>query len=133
MKYLLDTDTCIEYLRGRNAAVVDRLDQSGPNEVRLCSVVIAELRFGALRSSDPDRNDELLDVFIKEFESLPFDDDAARHYAQIRQDLSKRGLLIGPNDLLIASIARNAGLVVVTHNLAEFTRVNDLNVEDWII
>jgi tRNA(fMet)-specific endonuclease VapC len=133
VKYLLDTNTCIEYLRGRNARVVDRLDGKGPAEVCLCSVVVAELRFGALRSRDPVRNEELLDVFVKEFDSLPFDDDAARHYAQIRQDLASRGQLIGPNDLLIAAIARNAGLTIVTHNSAEFTRVDDLAVEDWTV
>jgi len=131
--YLLDTDTCIEYLRGRNTTVVERLETSGPTEVCLCSVVIAELRFGAMRSSEPIRNEELIDESVKEFDSLPFDDNAARHYAQIRQDLSTRGLLIGPNDLFIAAIARNSGVTIVTHNTSEFTRVNGLTVEDWTI
>ena len=65
------------------------------------------------------------------FASLPFDDSAATSYAEIRADLEKRGLPIGPNDLQIATIAVANQLVLVTHNVQEFGRVNGLKIEDW--
>jgi tRNA(fMet)-specific endonuclease VapC len=65
------------------------------------------------------------------FASLPFDDRAAEHYGRIRADLTARGDLIGPNDLLIAAIALAHNLILVTHNVREFSRVGGLLWEDW--
>jgi tRNA(fMet)-specific endonuclease VapC len=69
---------------------------------------------------------------LSPFFSLPFDDAAARHYAEIRDDLESRGQTIGPNDLLIAAIARTHGLTLVSNN-REFSRVVGMHVEDWTI
>jgi tRNA(fMet)-specific endonuclease VapC len=63
--------------------------------------------------------------------SFPSDDDAARHYADIRQHLERAGIVIGPNDLKIAAICRARGLTLVSSNTAEFLRVPGLPVEDW--
>ena len=71
------------------------------------------------------------DDFLKELISLPFDDAAAEHYAQIRANLTSTGELIGPNDLIIAAIALTHNLTLVTHNTAEFSRVKTLQLEDW--
>ena len=73
----------------------------------------------------------LLYNFFKPFGCLPFDDDCAEEYGIIRSDLSSKGLLIGPNDLMIAAIAKAKQLTVITHNTNEFNRVDGLNVEDW--
>ncbi len=131
MIYLLDTNTCVEYLRQRNALVVARIAVTPPSDLRLCSVVKAELYHGAHRSQQVQRNLEKVENFLRPFLSLPFDDDAAREYGQIRADLERRGLVIGPNDLQIASIALVHGLTLVTHNVREFRNVGGLNVEDW--
>ncbi len=97
----------------------------------LCTVVLAELLYGALRSRDVAKN--LADVrnFIVGFSSLGFDTAAAEEYARVRADLAAKGTPIGPNDLLIASIALAHGLTLVTHNTVEFSRVTGLVLEDW--
>ncbi|MGA2490163.1 MAG: type II toxin-antitoxin system VapC family toxin [Anaerolineales bacterium] len=129
MTYLLDTNLCIELLNNRNTHVARKLASISPGEVRLCSVVKAELNHGALKSRN-DENVSLVRRFSTSFESLPFDDPAAEIYGRIRAALEKQGKLIGPYDLLIASIALANNVTLVTHNLDEFKRVPDLMLED---
>ncbi len=132
MTWLLDTNACVDYLRsGSSSRIASRLAQTNAEDAVLCSVVRAELVFGALRSRDAAANLFKVNQFISRFLSLPFDDDAAEAYGRIRADLSDRGLMIGPNDLLIASIARVHNLTLVTHNGDEFGRVPGLTIEDW--
>jgi tRNA(fMet)-specific endonuclease VapC len=132
VKFLLDSDTCIEHLRhGTNSAVTLRLNQVPAADIVLCSVVRAELITGALKSSDPQRHTAAVLQFISRFLSLPFDDRAADRYAEVRADLERRGLPIGPNDYLIAAIALANNLSLITRNLAEFLRVPGLACEDW--
>lgn len=129
--FLLDTNVCIRILNGSSNAVLDRLRSVPPSSVRLCSVVLAELTFGARNSSRVEQNLRTLERFREPFISLPFDDAAAEHYGAIRADLTQGGALIGPNDLMIAAIARANDLTLVTHNRSEFGRVTGLRVEDW--
>lgn len=128
--YLLDTNTCVEYLRGRNAYVRQRLANAPATDVFVCPVVLAELYIGALRSAHPARNRAKIDAFILPYQSLPFDDAAADIQATIRHHLEKLGTPIGPYDLQIAAIALVHGLTVVTHNTAEYSRVPNLTIED---
>jgi tRNA(fMet)-specific endonuclease VapC len=102
-----------------------------PEEIRLCSVVKAELYFGAHRSSRKRENLVLLESLFKVYASLPFDDRAAKIYGKIRANLAASGSPIGPNDLLIASIALAGKAVLITHNTCEFQRVRGLKIEDW--
>ena len=129
--YLLDTNACVECLRNRNAGVVARFQSCSPRELRLCSVVVAELCYGAYRSPKPAANLTLVQTFAAPLISVPFDDLAADVYGRIRADLEQRGQAIGPNDTLIAAIALANGLTIVTHNTAEFSRVSGLLIEDW--
>lgn len=131
MPYLLDTNTCIQHLRGRSAPITRKLSTLQAMEIQLCSMVRAELIFGALRSADPAHNRSLVEYFCGRFVSLPFDDRAADVYAMIRADLTATGQLIGPNDLVIAAIALANKTVLVTHNSREFRRVAGLMLEDW--
>jgi len=131
MKYLLDTNTCIRYLNGTSQAVADRLNAQDESAVAVCSVVKAELFFGAMRSRNPVQTLADQQRFLSLFVSLPFDDRAAEHYGRIRASLTNAGTPIGGNDLLIASIALAHNLTVVTHNIREFSRVADLQIEDW--
>jgi tRNA(fMet)-specific endonuclease VapC len=105
--------------------------QYGPAELALCSVVKAELLFGALRSAQKENNLQLLHKLFAPLYSFDFDDNAAWHYAQIRAELSAQGNLIGANDLIIAAIARANKVTLITHNIAEFGRVQGLVIEDW--
>ena len=133
MSYLLDTNTWIALLRWQNAGVLARLKSERAEEVLLCSVVLAELWFGAERSDTNRRADNfrLIDELAARYESLPFDNLAARGYAAIRAELLNAGQPIGPNDTLIAAIARSRGATLVTHNTAEFGRVRGLVLDDW--
>jgi len=131
MKYLLDTNTCIELLRQPDSEIARRLLQTDPAEITLCAVVKAELLYGAERSQHRDANLKLLEEFFAQFISLPFDDNAAEAYGRIRAQLAAAGAVIGPNDLMIASIALAHNLVLVTHNTREFSRVEGLQIEDW--
>ncbi len=131
MSYLLDTNVCIEILRGRNSALKMRLAAKRLNELVLCSVVWAELQCGARLAQNPQQElAKLLDAF-GDWPRRPFDDSAAESYGEIRAHLQRAGRLIGGNDLLIAAIAQTNGLTLVTHNTGEFTRVPNLPVEDW--
>ena len=132
MTHLLDTNSCVEHLRGGQASnITARLGAAVPGGVVLCSVVVAELLYGAHRSARKQQTLSQVQVFCRQFQSLPFDDWAADEYGRIRAQLAGLGMLIGPNDLLIASIALANGLTLVTHNTREFNRVPGLKLEDW--
>jgi tRNA(fMet)-specific endonuclease VapC len=129
--YLLDTNACIEYLNGRSHHFLQRLLTKMPEEIAVCSVVKAELHYGAERSRNPQEAFVRIEEFLAPYRSLPFDDECARVYGQIRARLARAGLPIGPNDLLIAATAVAFGKTLVTHNTREFSRVEGLTCEDW--
>lgn len=129
--YLLDTNVCIRYLNGRSPAILRRLQQESPANIAVCSVVKAELFYGAHRSHNPERSLAKQLMFLAPLPSFPFDDAAAEQYGRIRAELSGQGTSIGPNDLLIAAISVANQLTLVTHNIKEFNRVPNLIFEDW--
>jgi tRNA(fMet)-specific endonuclease VapC len=131
MTYLLDTNVCVQYLRGRNSSVLQRLRNTPTQDVYLSAVVKAELLLGALRSAKPDENWAKVIAFLQPYESLAFDDEAALIQARIRHELERAGTPIGPYDLQIAAIALAKGRTLVTHNTNEFSRVPHLSIEDW--
>jgi tRNA(fMet)-specific endonuclease VapC len=127
---LLDTNVCIGFMKGHRA-IIEALGKHAPDEVRLCSVVKAELYFGARASQHIARNLATLERFCQPYLSLPFDDACARIYGQLRADLKRTGQIIGANDLMIAATALAHNLTLVTHNVQEFSRVPGLLLEDW--
>ena len=129
--YLLDTNVCIRLLNEAHPGILRQFQARSPSDIALCSVVKAELLFGARRSARVEQNLQRLKLFFAPLNSLPFDDLCAEHYALIRTDLFSQGTPIGPNDLLIAAIARSHDAVLVTHNTNEFGRVIGLRMEDW--
>jgi tRNA(fMet)-specific endonuclease VapC len=132
LTHLLDTNSCVEELRrGPSSKIAGKLAAAAPGSVVLCSVVVAELLYGAQRSSQKARTLGQVRTFCGRFVSLAFDDRAAEEYGQIRAHLAAFGTPIGPNDLLIAAIALANGLTLVTHNTVEFSRVPGLKLEDW--
>jgi tRNA(fMet)-specific endonuclease VapC len=131
MKYLLDTNTCIQFLNKRSQALIDRLTETPDDDVLVCSIVKAEMFFGSLKSARRERNLVVQRAFFSRYASLPFDDAAAEKYAEIRADLEARGRPVGANDLMIAAIALAHDLTLVTHNTSEFSRVTKLGLEDW--
>ena len=131
MKYLLDTNVCVDYLSGRYPTVTRRLQAAAPDDLRVSSVAVAELRYGAEKSVHKQRNHERLDVFLREVACVDFDRDAASAYGRIRAALEAKGAVVGPYDLQIAGHAVSLGLVLVTDNVREFRRVKRLKVENW--
>ena len=131
MRYLLDTNTIIFALKDAKGRSALRIGQVPHNEVIVCAVVEAELYHGATKYDLPTRRKVMLDAFLRPFQSIPFDSACVPEYARIRDDLERRGQIIGGNDLMIAAIALTHDLTVVTHNCGEFHRVPDLRVEDW--
>ncbi len=134
MSHLLDTNSVIDHLRrGLASKVTAKLAAAPPGSVYLCSVVLAELLYGAMHSAPAHQaaNLALIAKLRQQFVSLPFDDHAAEEYGKIRAHLAALGTPIGPNDLMIAAIALANQMTLVTHNTAEFSRVPGLTLEDW--
>ncbi|MGH7340793.1 MAG: type II toxin-antitoxin system VapC family toxin [Candidatus Rokuibacteriota bacterium] len=129
--HLLDTNAAIGVLNGSAPSVVARLGALEPGQVCLAAIVKAELLHGARRSRRVEKNLGLLREFFAPFASLPVDDLCAEHYASIRAELEAAGTPIGAHDLLLAATTRAYDLVLVTHNVREFSRVAGLRLEDW--
>ena len=131
MIYLLDTNACIVYLNRPVSGVRRRLSTLPKQDVAVCSVVKAELFYGAMKSSNLERALAQQQEFLNQYVSLPFDDQAALVFGRIRAQLTAAGTPIGPYDLQIAAIALANNLILVTHNIREFNRVEGLKIEDW--
>ncbi len=129
--YLIDTNVCIHFLNGSSQAIKEQFQQHSSNEILLCSVVKAELLFGARKSQRVEANLQKLKRFFAPLTSLAFDDRCAEEAGVIRADLGAQGKPIGPNDLLIAATARAHDAVLVSHNGNEFARVTGLKLTDW--
>ena len=131
LRRLLDTNVCIHIIRHRPQAVLRRFEDYGIGEAGISSVTVAELRYGAEKSSRPEQNLEALGRFLLPLEVLAFGQEAAAAYGRIRAVLEKAGTPIGPLDTLIAAHAVSVGVTLVTNNTREFRRVPGLEVEDW--
>lgn len=130
-KFLLDTNVCIRLLNKKHTDIEQHLRQYQPSEIALCSIVKAELLYGARHSQQVEANLQLLKQFFAPLASLSFDDRCAEEAGLIRADLAAQGNPIGPNDLLIAATARAYDVVLVTHNTREFARITGLRLIDW--
>ena len=131
MRYMLDTNIVVYAKNNKPEAILARLQSYEPDELCISVVTLAELEYGVFNSSNPDRNQLALTLFLAGIEILPFDDHAAVEYGRIRADLRKKGAPIGANDLMIAAHAKSRGLILVTNNTREFERVEGLELEDW--
>lgn len=131
MNFLLDTSAWIDYLNQRHPTVARRILGADPADLPLSSVVLAELRYGAEKSRNPQRNHERLDILARELPRLDFDEGAAASFGILRSAPESRGKPIGPYDMLIAAQALSRRLVLVTDNVREFERVPGLRIENW--
>jgi tRNA(fMet)-specific endonuclease VapC len=131
MKILLDTDICIYTINRKNPKLLERLRSYSIGEVGISAITYAELRFGVENSNRPAENIDRLERFLLPLEILPFDAAAGLCYGRLRTELKRVGLLIGNNDLLIASHALSLNVAIATNNVREFSRVPGLQVEHW--
>ncbi len=131
IRYMLDTDICIYTIKNRPLELRDRFNQEAAH-ICMSAVTLAELMFGAEKSSQTERNLSVVENFSARMPVLPFGEKASAHFGEIRAVLERKGESIGPYDLMIAGHARSEGLVVVSNNIKEFSRVEGLRIENWV-
>lgn len=131
--FMLDTDTCIFLMRGESQMLAAKVQSVPLQQQVMSAVTFAELTYGVQASASAKRkhNQAVLDSFALHLAVLDWPQDAAKHYAEIRADLKKRGAQMGAADLMIAAHAKAMGAIVVTNNVKDFGRVKGLQVENW--
>ena len=128
--FLLDTDTCIDVLRGVGS-VRKRMEDLSPDDCNVSSVTVFELYSGIYFTRQPDREGIKVDRFLSILNIVPFDRSAAIAAANLRPDLESSGTRIGPYDLLIAAQAISSNYTLVTANVREFGRIKSLELQNW--
>ena len=131
IKYLLDTNIVIYVIKRRPIEVLNTFNANA-NRMAISVVTLAELLHGAEKSSQPASNFAVVEDFCSRLQILPYTPKAAQHYGSIRASLEAIGQTIGVNDLHIAAHARSEGLVLVTNNTKEFSKVPALQIENWV-
>ena len=131
MKYMLDTNICIYAIKHKPEKVIRKLRETDPRDVCVSSVTYAELVHGVEKSASVEKNRLALSMLLANIEIKDFGVDAANCYGKIRAALERKGTPIGPLDMMIAGHAQSLGLTVVTNNMKEFSRVNNLKIENW--
>lgn len=126
---LLDSNILIQCFQGKQP-VVHRYEMTPRRELRIPSIVAYEVEYGAFKTGSLRRR-SLTKDFLEAVPQIPFDDAAASETARIRIELERRGLVIGPLDLMIAGSAMSRNAILVTSNTAEFSRIKGLRLQDW--
>lgn len=131
MKYLLDTNACIHLMNRARPKLALRVLTVPAADIGLSAITVAELAYGASKSRRAVEARARVELLVGTFRFLPFDALAVEAYGEVRAELERRGVPIGPLDTLIAAHALALGCAVVTNNVREFRRVTGLAVEDW--
>ena len=132
IKYLLDTSICIYIIKKKPLQVIQKLQSLDISDVGISSITLSELEYGIAKSSQPEKNKIALTKFLAPIDILDFGDQAAQSYGQIRATLEEQGRTIGPLDTLIAAHAYTLECTLVTNNIKEFDRVNNLKLQNWL-
>jgi tRNA(fMet)-specific endonuclease VapC len=131
MRYLIDTNIFIGAMRGV-APIRQRLQITPLSDIGLSVIVLGELELGVEKSAYKEKNAAKLSAILESIEVYPLDAEISRIYARIRALLEGKGMTIGANDYWIAAQALALHRVLVTDNVAEFSRVPDLRIENWL-
>ena len=131
--YLLDTNTCIYFMKNTYPRLTQRLLSHDPSELLISSLTVLELEYGAEKSNWGDRTRQKMAMFLAPFTILPFETNDAISAARIRAYLERHGIIISAYDIQIAAQGLSRGLTVVTHNTGEFNRIPELKLEDWVL
>lgn len=132
MKFYLDTNICIYFLKGQYSQLLDMIMSHSPDDIKVSSMVKAELLYGVEKSQKKEENLEKLRKFLLPFEIIPFDDKAAVEYSVMRANMERTGIVIGPNDLVLSATVLSRCGTLITNNEKEFRRVPGLIVENWL-
>ena len=132
MRFLLDTNICIYIIKRKPQKVFDKFQTIEIFDIGISSVTIAELEYGVYKSQRQEQNRAALIQFLITLPVVPFDRRSTQTYGQIRAELERQGIVVGPMDLLIASQAISLGLTLVTNNVRELSRIPGLTLENWV-
>ena len=132
MTYLLDTDTCIYWLRNRQS-VKERVREVGWNQITICVITVAELYYGAYNSNRVTENLARAEFFIQQLPVFPLNDDALRRFGELKAELRRMGQPIADFDLLIPSVALAESYILVTNNTRHYDRIPELQLENWAL
>ena len=132
--YMLDTNICIYIIKKKTESVLRKLKQNRKKGLYISTITLAELEFGNANANSlyKERNQLALLEFLSIMGIKHFDENAAREYGIIKKDLKDRNFLIGPFDMLIGAHAKSLNMTLVTNNVREFERIQDLQIENWV-
>jgi tRNA(fMet)-specific endonuclease VapC len=130
MKYLLDTNICIHFFRGK-FDLIEKFNEIGIETCAISEITLAELIFGAENSPNPEKNHLLIERFIEQITILPIFNSIIK-YGKQKAKLRKKGRIISDFDLLIGCTATENDLIMVTENVNEFKRIDGIKIENWI-
>ena len=133
MKYMLDTNTCIYLIKQKTEKVLRHFKAHSVGDVGISSITLAELRYGAEKSQQVQKNRGALDEFTLPLEIADFDEEAASAYGTVRAALEKAGTPVGSMDMLIGAHALSLGVTLVTNNMSEFKQIKNLKLVDWSV
>jgi tRNA(fMet)-specific endonuclease VapC len=132
VRYILDTNICIYIIKQKPEKVFRKFRKLSIGQIAISSITYSELYFGVQKSQKKSQNEAALQQFASPLEILPYPEEAASVYGEIRAHLERKGTPIGPLDTLIAAHARFLDLTLVTNNVPEFSRVPKLKIENWV-
>ena len=131
--YLLDTNICIYVMKNAYPALTQKVFSFATSDLCISSVTVFELEFGAVKSNWGGKTRQSMQMFLAPFNIIDFDSNDAASAGILRGYLEKQGSPIGPYDIQIAGQAVAKSLILVTHNVGEFSRVPGITVEDWVV
>ena len=132
MEFMLDTNICIYIIKRKPPDVLERFKQTEISQIAISSVTLSELFYGVSKSSKPEQNLMALTQFVAPLEILPYGDEVAQYYGELRTHLEKQGKPIGSLDMLIAAHALSIDCTLITNNEKEFIRVPHLKIGNWL-
>ena len=132
--YMLDTNICIYIIKKKTESVLNQLKRNKEKGLYISTITLAEMEFGCANSNSlyKERNKAALMEFLTIIGIKHFDGNAAKEYGTVRKDLKDRNCLIGPFDMLIGAHAKALRMTLVTNNIKEFERIQDLKIENWV-
>jgi len=131
LAYMLNTNICINGMKNYPQALREKFN-SLAEQLCISSITLGELHYGAEKSTRRVDNLSAIEHFVARLDVLPFEAKAAAHYGQLRAELERAGTPCGPHDMQIGGHARSEGLIVVTNNLREFSRMPGIRAENWV-
>ncbi len=131
MRYLLDTDVIIYWLKG-NVGIEERVMAEGLENIGFSIIPKAELYFGAYNSKRIENNLKNIDELSVRIKLLPLNNDAAETFGKLKAERKRTGNIITDADIMVASIAFANDLTLITNNLRHFERISDLKIENWV-